>query len=138
MPASTVSVTVGITGRRSCRGCGFVCSPVQPAQDQGKYGIQPRQGKDLQDRVWNLRKFKAAALQRARRVARHTSDPQQDADLLGIGQILPPGYLPAGGISLQIVPVHRAVVLSLPGQQVAGDESRVRRPGVLPACSGRR
>lgn len=52
-----------------CEGCGFVCSPVQPAQDQGKYGIQPRQGKNFrQDRVRNLRKFKAAALQRAQQV----------------------------------------------------------------------
>ncbi|UUF21906.1 hypothetical protein JSMCR1_p228 (plasmid) [Escherichia coli] len=65
---STFPSRSGSPGADPVRGLWLVCSPVQPAQDQGKYGIQPRQGKNFrQDRVWNLRKFKAAALQRRSR-----------------------------------------------------------------------
>ena len=52
---------------------------------------------------------------------RHTSDPRPGAALPGRRQTLPSSFSRPAENPLQVVTVHRAIVLHPPGQQVAGD-----------------
>ena len=107
---------------------GLLRAPLQPAQNQRKDVLQPRQGEYLRQlAVGHVGQFKAAALQRAQEVfgihlvhdrAQLRPEPVKFLRPVFTGQAEDP---------FQIGAVHRPAVLNLPGQQVAGDvEQRVQ------------
>ncbi len=121
---------------------GLLFCPAQPAQDQREYGLQPRQGENFrQVSVGNVSQLKTVALQRTQKMlgihlihdrAQRCPEPVKLFHPVFAGQAEDP---------LQVVVIHRTVMLHLPGQQVTGDvEQRAQgRQGcqpVMPAQEG--
>ncbi len=111
----------GSPGRSGARAVALSVVQSSPRRTRGNMVFSRGRVKICQDRVWNLRKFKAAALQRAQQVLGihliHNRTQICEESVKFFHQVISR----QAEYPLQIVPVHRAVVSSLPGQQVAGD-----------------